>query len=104
MALRAELETKEDFLKYVLNERNLACWKVKQWVKGMLANIGEIERNLLKKQGYVVASETREVRERGWLVVNDPVQCSSGSRRWVEYQPAILRSAREVLRFLDERS
>ena len=39
----------------------------------------------------------------GHIVVADPVLCMSGSRRWAEVRRVVLRTPRDVFRFINER-
>lgn len=55
----------------------------------------------LRKAGYEVVSSSPLL---GFVVVKDPVFCSSGQKQWIEHIDVELSSAEEIFRFISERS
>lgn len=53
---------------------------------------------------YEITEPTHDGVGASVVVVQDPVQCSSGSKRWTETRDVKLLSDADVRRFLSERS
>lgn len=66
--------------------------------------LGQAEVASLQKHGYEILVNLVPPNGGGLLVVQDPVICISGKRRWVEYQPVTLRTPRSVRTFISERN
>lgn len=67
--------------------------------------IGIYYLRALNNDGFEYAiTKPLETGEAAEVVVKDPVQCSSGSRRWTEYKEVTMTSDAQVRRFLDVRS